>query len=103
MVARFNLGASAGLLAASAPLADYLLTAAVGISSGVGALVSAVPALLPHTVALCVDILVIGRRRCAGVDRGYRRAECFPNWRGPALKPLKERRPGKRADFCRKC
>jgi amino acid transporter len=58
-VARFNLGASAGLLAASALLADYILTAAVGISSGVGALVSAVPALLPHTVALCVGILVI--------------------------------------------
>src|SRR5215469_16471227 len=58
-VARFNLGASAGLLAASALLADYILTAAVGISSGVGALVSAVPALLPHTVALSVGILMI--------------------------------------------
>ena len=92
-----------GLLAASALLADYILTAAVGISSGVAALVSAVPALLPHTVALYVGILAIGRRRCAGVDRGYRRAECFSNWRGPALKPLKERRPGKRTDFRRKC
>jgi amino acid transporter len=58
-VARFNLGAPAGLLAAAALLADYILTAAVGISSGVGALVSAVPALLPHTVALCVAILII--------------------------------------------
>lgn len=58
-VARFNLGAPAGLLAASALLADYILTAAVGISSGVGALVSAVPALLPHTVAMCVGILII--------------------------------------------
>jgi len=58
-VARFNLGAPAGLLAASALLADYILTAAVGISSGVGALVSAVPALLPHTVAVCVGILII--------------------------------------------
>ena len=56
-VARFNLGASAGLLAASALLADYILTAAVGISAGVGALVSAVPMLLPHTVAICVGIL----------------------------------------------
>jgi amino acid transporter len=42
-VARFNLGPSAGLLAAAALLADYILTAAVGISAGVGALVSAVP------------------------------------------------------------
>ena len=58
-VARFNLGASAGLLAASALLADYILTAAVGISAGVGALISAVPALLPHTVSLCVGILIV--------------------------------------------
>ncbi|MFZ0289732.1 MAG: APC family permease [Candidatus Sulfotelmatobacter sp.] len=58
-VARFNLGASAGLLAAAALLADYILTAAVGISAGVGALVSAVPSLLPHTVSLCVVILIL--------------------------------------------
>jgi amino acid transporter len=58
-VARFNLGASSGLLAAAALLADYILTAAVGISAGVGALVSAVPSMLPHTVSLCVGILVI--------------------------------------------
>jgi amino acid transporter len=58
-VARFNLGAFWGLLAASALLADYILTAAVGISAGVGALISAVPSLEPHTVALCLAILVI--------------------------------------------
>jgi amino acid transporter len=58
-VARFNLGASASLLAAAALLADYILTAAVGISAGVGALVSAVPSLLPHTVSLCVGILIV--------------------------------------------
>src|SRR6202166_2917966 len=58
-VARFNLGAPAGLLAAAALLADYILTAAVGISAGVGALVSAVPSLLPHTVGLCVGILIV--------------------------------------------
>jgi amino acid transporter len=58
-VARFNLGAPAGLLAAAALLADYILTAAVGISAGVGALVSAVPSLLPHTVVLCVGILAV--------------------------------------------
>ncbi len=58
-VARFNLGSSAGLLAAAALLTDYILTAAVGISAGVGALVSAVPALQPHTVSLCVGILVV--------------------------------------------
>src|SRR5467141_4655061 len=58
-VARFNLGVSPGLLAAAALLTDYILTAAVGISAGVGALVSAVPSLQPHTVALCVGILVV--------------------------------------------
>ena len=58
-VARFNLGAPASLLAAAALLADYILTAAVGISAGVGALVSAVPALLPHMVSLCVGILIV--------------------------------------------
>src|SRR5260221_693464 len=58
-VARFNLGAFAGLLAAAALLTDYILTAAVGISAGVGALVSAVPALQPHTVAFCIGILVV--------------------------------------------
>jgi amino acid transporter len=58
-VARFNLGSSAGLLAAAALLADYILTAAVGISAGVGALISAVPSLLPHTVSLCIGILII--------------------------------------------
>jgi amino acid transporter len=58
-VARFNLGARAGLLAAAALLADYILTVAVGISAGVGALVSAVPSLLPHTVSICVGILIV--------------------------------------------
>ena len=58
-VARFNLGPSAGLLAAAALLADYILTAAVGISAGVGALISAVPSLLPYTVSLCVGILIV--------------------------------------------
>src|SRR5579862_9709118 len=58
-VARFNLGASASLLAGAALLADYILTAAVGISAGVGALISAVPSLLPHTVSLCLGILIV--------------------------------------------
>ncbi|MGA3178124.1 MAG: APC family permease [Candidatus Acidiferrum sp.] len=58
-VARFNLGTPAALLAAAALLADYILTAAVGISAGVGALVSAAPSLLPHTVSICVGILIV--------------------------------------------
>jgi amino acid transporter len=58
-VARENIGEGAGLLAASALMIDYVLTAAVGISAGVGALVSAVPSLQPHTLLLCLSILAI--------------------------------------------
>ena len=58
-VASENLGANAGLLAAAALMVDYILTAAVGISAGVGALISAVPSLQPHTLGLCLGVLVI--------------------------------------------
>jgi amino acid transporter len=58
-VASENLGTYPGLLAAAALMIDYVLTAAVGISAGVGALVSAVPQLQPHTLTLCLSILVI--------------------------------------------
>jgi amino acid transporter len=58
-VARENLGDFAGLLAAAALMIDYVLTAAVGISAGVGALVSALPSLQVHTLGLCLAILVI--------------------------------------------
>src|ERR1700678_1953160 len=58
-VASENLGVFAGLLAASALMIDYVLTAAVGISAGVGALVSALPNLQPHTLGLCLLILFL--------------------------------------------
>ena len=58
-VASENLGTYPGLLAAAALMLDYVLTVAVGISAGVGALVSAVPRLQPHTLALCLGILLI--------------------------------------------
>jgi amino acid transporter len=58
-VARQNLGANAGLLAAAALMIDYVLTVAVGISAGVGALVSAAPSLQSHTLAICLGILVL--------------------------------------------
>jgi amino acid transporter len=56
-VAKENLGVWPGLLAAAALMIDYVLTVAVGISAGVGALVSAIPELQPHTLKLCVAIL----------------------------------------------
>ena len=59
IVASANLGARAGLLAGAALMLDYILNVAVGISAGVGAIVSAVPSLQPHTLALCLGILVV--------------------------------------------
>jgi len=58
-VASQNLGEGAGLLAAAALIIDYILTAAVGISAGVGALISAAPSLQPHTLGLCLGVLLI--------------------------------------------
>jgi amino acid transporter len=58
-VARQNLGEGAGLLAAAALMIDYVLTASVGISAGVGALISAVPSLQPHTLELCLLVLAV--------------------------------------------
>jgi amino acid transporter len=58
-VASQNLGEGAGLLAAAALMIDYTLTAAVGISAGVGALISAAPGLQPHTLQLCLGVLAI--------------------------------------------
>lgn len=58
-VAHENLGVMAALLAAAALMIDYVLTAAVGISAGVGALVSAVPGFQPHTLGICLAILVL--------------------------------------------
>jgi amino acid transporter len=59
IVAKENLGTHAGLCAAAALIIDYVLNVAVGISAGVGALVSAFPALHEHTLALCLVILIL--------------------------------------------
>ena len=56
-VAKENLDARAALLAGAALGLDYVLNVAVGVSAGVGALVSVFPALLPYTVLLCLAIL----------------------------------------------
>jgi len=58
-VASENLGNFPGLLAAAALMLDYVLVVAVGISAGVGALVSAVPSLQRHTLLFCLGILVV--------------------------------------------
>src|SRR3984957_16730876 len=58
-VAKENLGNGAGVLAGGALMIDYLLNVAVGISAGIGALVSAIPSLQPHTLAMCLAVLAI--------------------------------------------
>src|SRR5436305_191525 len=58
-VAKENLGVRFGLLAAAALLLDYILNVAVAISAGVGALVSVLPGLHGHILALCLGILLL--------------------------------------------
>jgi amino acid transporter len=53
------LGERAGFLAGAALMLDYILNVAVGISAGVGAIVSALPQLQPHTRGLCLAILLV--------------------------------------------
>lgn len=73
-VARENVGTFPGRLAAAALLIDYVLTAAVGISAGIGALISAVPSWHANTLSLCLIALVLltflnlrGLREAGGV------------------------------------
>lgn len=58
-VASENLGTFMGLLAAAALMIDYVLVVAVGISAGVGALVSALPAWQPFTLYICLAALAV--------------------------------------------
>ncbi len=59
VVARDNLGKTAGLIAAAALLIDYLLTAAVSLTAGVEALASAYPVLWSHRITLALSILLV--------------------------------------------
>jgi len=59
IVSRENLGRNTSLLAAAALMIDYVLNVAVGISAGVGALISAVPALHDYILPLCLGILAL--------------------------------------------
>jgi amino acid transporter len=58
-VATENLGTGPGLLAAAALMIDYILTAAVGISAGIEAVVSDQQWLFPHTLMLCLIVLAV--------------------------------------------
>ncbi|MFI9273862.1 APC family permease [Kitasatospora sp. NPDC052896] len=58
-VATVNHGPNAGLVVASALMVDYVLTVAVSTTSGVANVVSAVPALRGHEMALSITLVVL--------------------------------------------
>ncbi|MBN1453983.1 MAG: APC family permease [Anaerolineales bacterium] len=59
VVARENLGTMPGLVAGSALLIGYLLTAAVSLTAGVEAIASAIPAFWPHRIVIALILLTI--------------------------------------------
>ncbi|GAA0386463.1 APC family permease [Microbispora corallina] len=58
-VAKTYFGRRTSLVAAASLLIDYVLNVAVSVAAGVAALTSAVPALLPYTVWLCLAVLAL--------------------------------------------
>jgi amino acid transporter len=58
IVAKDNIGQAPALIAAAALLTDYVLTVSVSAAAGIAALTSAVPALHPYRVVLCVMSVV---------------------------------------------
>jgi amino acid transporter len=54
IVSRENLGTYPSLVAGGALLTDYVLTVSVSVAAGIAAVTSAVPALYPYRVELCV-------------------------------------------------
>ncbi|SCF38057.1 Amino acid transporter [Micromonospora viridifaciens] len=71
IVARDNLGTTAGLAAAAGLMLDYVLTVSVSIAAGVSAITSALPRLAPATVLLGVLVIAV---LLAGNLRGVRTA-----------------------------
>jgi amino acid transporter len=83
-----NLGQTAGLFAAASLLIDYILNAAVGISAGIGALISAVPALHDFTLPLCLAVLLlITLVNLRGVRESGSRCRCRPTCSSSAWPP----------------
>jgi amino acid transporter len=59
IVSHENLGRSAGLVAASALLVDYVMTVAVSVVAGVSAITSAVPMTAPHAVSMSLGFVAV--------------------------------------------
>jgi amino acid transporter len=54
-----NLGPRAGLVVAAALLVDYVMTVAVSVAAGVDNIISALPELNPHRVAVNIGFIVV--------------------------------------------
>lgn len=54
-----NLGPAAGLLVAASLLVDYVMTVAVSVAAGVDNIISALPGLNPHRVALNIAFITL--------------------------------------------
>jgi amino acid transporter len=79
-VARENLGAFAGLVAAAALLIDYVLTVAVSVTAGIRAVVSAFPSLYTHSVLLSLlAVAIIALMNLRGVQESAT-AFAFPTY-----------------------
>jgi amino acid transporter len=73
IVSRENLGTYPSLVAGSALLTDYVLTVSVSVAAGIAAVTSAVPALYPYRVELCVlGVLAITVANLRGVRESGR-------------------------------
>jgi amino acid transporter len=66
IVTRENLGRYPSLVAGAALMVDYVLTVAVSVAAGIAAITSAIPALYPYRVTLCVvgvALIAVGNLR----------------------------------------
>ena len=73
IVSRENLGTYPSLVAGAALLTDYVLTVSVSVAAGIAAVTSAVPALYPYRVELCVlGVLGIAVANLRGVRESGR-------------------------------
>ncbi|MHB8508044.1 MAG: APC family permease, partial [Candidatus Dormibacteria bacterium] len=59
IVAKDNLGAVPGLVAAASLMTDYILTVAVSVSAGVGAVTSAAPSMAPYLVPMGLAVIAL--------------------------------------------
>jgi len=72
IVAKDNFGLRVGVIAGTALMLDYMLNVAVGISAGVGAVLSAIPGLQQNRLPFCLLVLITLDRRQS--------ARCQANW-----------------------